>query len=101
MGQWMKKNVDDIENKIVMSRKIGIPFYAEARHEPLYYGEYSGLIEYAKFRKVDYLIIDQWTIPGTRPKFAFLLKEDEKHPGLQLVHKVIYKDRKIMLYEIE
>lgn len=101
MGQWMKENVDDIENKIVMSRKIGVPFYAEARHEPLYYGEYLGLIEYAKSRNVDYLIIDQWTIPGTRPEFAFLLEAGEEHPGLEVVHTVIYEDRRTILYRVE
>ncbi|MCK4419011.1 glycosyltransferase family 39 protein [Candidatus Aerophobetes bacterium] len=101
MGQWMKENINDIENKIVMSRKLGVPFYGRAKHEPLYYGEYLGLIEYAKSKKVDYLVIDQWTIPKTRPQFAFLLKEDKKHPGLQLVHKVRYKDRKTVLYQIE
>jgi len=85
----------------VTSRKMGIPFYAGARHEPLYYGEYPGLIEYAKSRKVDYLVIDQWTIPKTRPQLAFLLKEDQKHPGLQLVHLVRYKGRKTILYQIE
>lgn len=101
MGQWMKENINEIENKIVMSRKAGVPFYAGARHEPLYYGEYPGLIEYAKSRKVDYLAIDQWTIPKTRPQFAFLLKESKKHPGLQLVHTVRYKGRKTILYLIE
>lgn len=101
VGQWMKENIDDIENKIIMSRKIGVPFYAEARHEPLYYGEYLGLIEYAKSRKVDYLIIDQWTIPRTRPQFAFLLEEGEEHPGLEVVHTVGYKDRKTILYKIK
>ena len=101
MGQWMRENVDDIENRIVMSRKIGVPFYAEAKHEPLYYGEYPGLIEYAEARNVDYLIIDQWTIPGTRPQFAFLLEEGEEHPGLEVVHTVGYQDRKTILYRVE
>ncbi|TET73913.1 MAG: glycosyltransferase family 39 protein [Candidatus Aminicenantes bacterium] len=101
MGQWMKENINDIENKIVMSRKVGVPFYAEAGHEPLYYGEYPGLIEYAKSREVDYLLIDQWTIPKTRPQLTFLLEEDKKHPGLQLVHLIRYEGRKTILYEIE
>ncbi|MBA7671037.1 hypothetical protein ES703_79188 [subsurface metagenome] len=101
MGQWMKENINDIENKIVMSRKLGVPFYAGARYEPLYYGEYPGLITYARSRKVDYLVIDDWTIPKTRPQFAFLLKEDKKHPGLELVDTVRYKDRKTVLYKIE
>jgi len=101
VGQWMKENIDDVENKSVMSRKAGVPFYAEARHEPLYYGEYPGLIEYARSKKVDYLVIDEWTIPRTRPQFAFLLEESEKHPGLELVHTVKYEDRKTILYKVE
>ncbi len=101
MGQWMKENINDIENKVAMSRKLGVPFYAGARYEPLYYGEYPGLIEYVKSREVDYLVIDDWTIPKTRPQFAFLLKEDKNHPGLQLVHTVNYKGRKTILYKIE
>ena len=101
MGQWMKENINDIEKKIVMSRKLAVPFYAEARHQPVYYGEYPGLIEYAKSRKVDYLVIDDWIIPKTRPQFAFLLEENKNHPGLKLVHIVRHKDRKAILYKIK
>jgi len=100
MGQWMKENIDNIENKTVMSRKLGVPFYAGARHEPLYYGEYPELISYARSRNADYLVIDQWTIPRTRPQFAFLLEEGTKHPGLELVHLTRYKDRKTILYQL-
>jgi len=101
MGQWMKEKINDIENKLVMSRKLAVPFYAGARHQPLYYGEYPGLIEYAKYRKVDYLVIDDWIIPKIRPQFAFLLEENKDHPGLGLVHIVGYKGRKAILYKIE
>lgn len=101
MGQWMKENINDIENKIVMSRKIGVPFYAGTKHEPLYYGEYPELIIYAGSRGVDYLVIDQWTIPKTRPQFSFLLEDNTKHPDLQLVHTIKYESRKIVLYKIE
>lgn len=101
VGQWMRENIDDIENKVVTSRKIGIPFYAGAKHEPLYYGEYEELITYAKSREVDYLAIDEWTIPRTRPQFAFLLEDDTKHRDLELVHTVRYKGRKTVLYRIE
>lgn len=101
MGQWMKENINDVENKIVMSRKLAVPFYAGARHQPVYYGEYPELIEYAKSRKVDYLLIDDWIIPKARPQFTFLLREDREHPGLELVRIVRYKGRKAILYEIE
>ena len=101
MGQWMKENINDIENKMVMSRKFAVPFYAGGRSHPVYYGEYPGLIEYARSRKVDYLVIDDWIIPKTRPQFAFLLEENQTHPGLELVHLVRYKGRKAILYRIE
>jgi len=101
MGQWMKENINDIENKLVMSRKLAVPFYAGARHQAVYYGEYLGLIEYAKSRKVDYLVIDDWIIPKTRPQFAFLLEENKDHSGLKLVRIVRHKGRKAILYKIE
>ena len=101
MGQWMKENINDIENKIVMSRKLAVPFYAGARHQPVYYGEYPELIEYAKFRKVDYLLIDDWIIPKARPQFTFLLEEGKDYPGLRLVYTVKHKNRKAILYKIE
>jgi len=101
MGQWMKEKINDIENKLVMSRKLAVPFYAGARHQPVYYGEYLGLIEYAKSRKVDYLVIDDWIIPKTRPQFTFLLEENKDHSGLKLVHIVRNKGRKAILYKIE
>ena len=101
MGQWMKENINDVENKLIMSRKLAVPFYAGVRHQPVYYGEYPGLIKYAKSRKVDYLLIDDWIIPKTRPQFVFLLEENQKHPGLKPVHTVRYKGRKAILYKIE
>ncbi len=101
MGEWMKENLDDIENKTVMSRKLAVPFYAGAIYQPVYYGEYPGLIEYARSRKADYLVIDDWIIPKARPQLAFLLEEDKNYPGLRLVHIVKCNGRKAILYKVE
>lgn len=100
MGQWMRKNIPDIEHKSVMARKFGVPFYAGAKEEALFYGDYVGVLTYAKLKKIDYLIIDEWTIPNYRPRLAFLLDEKKKHPGLDYIHLITYKNRKIILYSI-
>jgi len=100
MGLWMKENIGNIENKLIMLRKAGVAFYAGSKWKGIYYGDYKGLIDYARSNQVDYLVIDAFTIPRLRPQFAFLLDENRKHPGLQLLHVVKYKDRKTLLYKV-
>jgi len=100
MGLWMKENMENITNKLIMLRKAGVAFYAGSRWKGIYYGDYSGLVKYARSNHVDYLIIDEFTIPRLRPQFAFLLDEKRKHPGLQVVHVIKYKGRKIILYQV-
>ncbi len=100
MGLWMKENIENITNKLIMLRKAGVAFYAGSRWKGIYYGDYQGLIEYARSDHVDYLIIDEFTIPRLRPQFTFLLDENSKHPGLKVVHLVKYKGRKILLYQV-
>ena len=100
MGQWMRENVKGIENKVVMSRKLGVPFYAGSKWNVLYYGDPSGLINYAKLRGVDYLIIDDYTIPGFRPRLAFLLDETREHPGWKVIYIARWQGRKTILYQL-
>ena len=100
MGQWMRENIKGIENKVVMSRKLGVPFYAGSKWNVLYYGDPSGLTNYAKLRGVDYLRIDDYTIPQLRPQLAFLLDPSKDHPGLEVVHVIQYRGRKIILYRL-
>jgi len=100
MGEWMKENIEDIENKTIMSRRAGVPFYATSEWNPLYYGDYQGMIKYAKSRGIDYLIIDEYTIPRLRPRYAFLLEENQENSGLEVIHTVIYKERKTILYRV-
>lgn len=101
LGQWMRQNIENIEDKVVMLRKLGISFYAGSKWDVLYYGDYPGLLEYAKSRGVDYLVIDEYTIPRRRPEFAFLLNHKDKHPGLEPVHIEEYRGRKIILYQVD
>jgi hypothetical protein len=100
MGLWMKENIENITNKLIMLRKGGVAFYAGSRWKGIHYGDYQELIEYARSDHVDYLIIDEFTIPRLRPQFTFLLDESGRHPGLQVVHVVKYEGRKIVLYQV-
>ncbi|GAG87102.1 unnamed protein product, partial [marine sediment metagenome] len=67
MGLWMKENIGNIENKLIMLRKAGVAFYAGSKWKGIYYGDYKGLIDYARSNQVDYLVIDAFTIPRLRP----------------------------------
>lgn len=100
MGQWMKENIEDVSDSLVMSRKAGVSFYAGSQWNPLYYGEYGELIKYARSKRIDYLVIDEYTIPRLRPRFTFLLDPGKGHPGLEVVHVIQYRGRKIILYRL-
>jgi 4-amino-4-deoxy-L-arabinose transferase-like glycosyltransferase len=100
IGQWMKENLENISDSLVMSRKAGVPFYAGSKWNPLYYGEYAELIKYARSKRIDYLVIDEYTIPRLRPRLIFLLDPSKDHPGLEVVHVVQYRGRKIILYRL-
>lgn len=101
IGLWMKNNIEDIEDKKVSSRESLITFYSQGRWLYIPFLEnYAQLINRLKEEKVDYLIIDERTIPQRRPHLAFLLNENRKHAGLTKVH-VIEKPKKIILYALE
>jgi len=101
MGQWIRENIKGIEDERIMARKAGVPFYAESGWHPLYYGDYPGLMDYLRSRGIGYLLIDEYTIPRLRPRFAFLLDEKKEHPGLEMMHAIDYKGRKTILYRVK
>jgi 4-amino-4-deoxy-L-arabinose transferase-like glycosyltransferase len=101
IGLWMKNNIRDIEDKKISSRESLITFYSQGQWLYMPFVEnYAQMINRLKEEKVDYLIIDERTIPQRRPHLAFLLNENQEHPGLIKVH-VIEKPKKIILYALD
>jgi 4-amino-4-deoxy-L-arabinose transferase-like glycosyltransferase len=97
-GLWLKENSQE---PIVISRKPFVAFYASGLHIPLPYASYEDTINYAKYKKVDYLVIDERYISKTRPQLTFLLNEENTPTDLELVYKNEEFKNKILLYKLK
>jgi hypothetical protein len=101
LGLWMRETIPDIEKTVVMSRKMGVPFYAGSRHALIHPGSYSEVIRFAREIDARYLVVDDWIIPSTRPALAFLLDDAPPPPELERVHTIEQAGRRIILYRFK
>jgi hypothetical protein len=101
LGLWMREAIPDIEKTVVMSRKIGVPFYAGARHVLIHPGSYPEVIRFARESGARYLVVDDWTTPAFRPNLAFLLEDRPPPPDLDRVHDLVLDGRRIVLYRFK
>lgn len=101
LGLWMKDNIPGIKGDRVMSHRMGVPFYAGAEYVMTYPGSYEEVLRYARRKDADYLIIDEWTVPVSRPKLAFLLDERESPSGLKRIKTITYQGRQTILYKFK
>ena len=99
MGLWMRDHLPGISGRLVMSRKMGVPFYADAGHALIHPGGYGEILGYARETGADYLVVDDWSTPWARPALAFLL-DDARPPPPELirVQSLRYRGRRIVLY---
>ncbi|RLJ04045.1 MAG: hypothetical protein DRP08_02525, partial [Candidatus Aenigmatarchaeota archaeon] len=98
VGIWIKKNLPP--RPIIMSRYSHVPFYADGVFVPMPYANYSAVIDYARYKNVDYIIINRDVISIRRPELAFLINETSAAPELKLIFE--YNDGKenILVYEL-
>jgi hypothetical protein len=101
LGEWMRGHLPGISDAVVLSRKLGVPFYTGSPHSLIYPGDYRELLEYADHSGAKYLVIDEWTIPRSRPELEFLLDEKPPPPELEKVYQVEYQGRKTVLYRFK
>ncbi|MFH1038892.1 MAG: glycosyltransferase family 39 protein [PVC group bacterium] len=101
LGEWMAENLPGVSDEVIVSRKMGVPFYMGSPHALPYPGSYDEMLEHARRSGGKYLVIDEWTIPWARPKLAFLLQEKEPPPELEKVHEIDYQGRKTILYKFK
>jgi len=96
-GIWLKTNVE--ESSVIMSRKPYAAFYSGNLIASIPDVSYETLVNYAKERKADYLIIDERYIPRTRPRLAFLLDGYLIPKELKMVYQAKHKNKKIIIYK--
>jgi 4-amino-4-deoxy-L-arabinose transferase-like glycosyltransferase len=101
MGIWLKANIDGIEHKVIMSRRPFVSFYSGGKWTILPYEKNSlDLINFLKKGPIEYLIIDERTVPLLRPNLIPLLDEKVLHDGLEVKH-VICHPKKIICYQVK
>ncbi len=98
LGLWMKDNLAEVEESTVMSQRLGVAFYAGARHVQTYPGSWPEILEYARETGADYLMVNDWTTPRLRPALASLLEGAAPPPQLAPVHTITYRGRRAVLY---
>jgi hypothetical protein len=59
----------------------------------------ENLIEYAKFNKIDYLVVDTLDFKTYRPKLDFLLKDDFENESLHKIQTFQVNNQKVILYK--
>jgi hypothetical protein len=101
LGQWMRNNLPDIRQSIVMSHRMGVPFYAGSYHVQTFPGSYQEILEYARKSGADYLMVNDWTTPRLRPALTFLLDGREPAETLQKIHTVTYCGRRAILFKFK
>ena len=84
VAAWIKRHSDS--TPLIMSTSPAVAFYAGARIINLPYEEYPVVIEYAKRKEVDYIMVEEQDL-ADRPLLKFLLDEHGRHPGLRLVYE--------------
>ncbi|MEP6901083.1 MAG: glycosyltransferase family 39 protein [Actinomycetota bacterium] len=96
-GLWLKHRIS--QPSLIMASNATSAFYAEAKHIYVPDEEFSVVLEYAKRKKVDYLVFSQRRLNNTPNAFPI---NEENLPG-EL--KLVYKDEqnpnyKILIYQL-
>lgn len=95
---WIKNHSDSAP--LIMSTGPWAAFYAGGKHIYLPDEEYSVLIDYARHKKVDYIIVDERWVPKLTPHLRFLLDEQSQLPELKLVYKDEITNYKVFIFRL-
>lgn len=99
VGLWLRDNAS--RDSVVMSRYPAIAFYADTRWEPTPNAEYAQVLDYARFNRVDYFVLDEGETHDLRPQLAFLLDEGTVPPELELIHVDHSARGKLIIFELQ
>ena len=96
---WIKEHAHS--RPLIMSTGPWAAFYSGGEHLYLPDEEYSVVIEYARRKNVNYIVIDERLIPQKRSRLQFLLDRESQHPELKLVYRYDkIPDNKILVFEL-
>ena len=95
---WIKEQADP--SHVIMATDPWPAFYTGGKHVYIPNEKYSVIINYARSKRIDYIVVQEDKI-DTTPSIGFLLDEQGQHPELML----IYQDermpkRKILVFKL-
>ena len=101
IGTWMRENIPNIENEIVLARKPDVSFYAGAKWHILpNIDDYEELFRLMKINNVKYIIADDYYFKQTRPQFIDLLSPEKAPDDLKLMKVISSKGGQVFLYSL-
>jgi hypothetical protein len=104
-GEWLRGRPET--PPLIMAAHPYTAFYAGGRSLYLPVEAYATVVAHAKRQQVDYLVIDEGVISrgiwgnNEYSNLRFLLDEQSRHPGLELVYKFdLIPDRKLLIFTL-
>ncbi|MFA5917225.1 MAG: hypothetical protein WC850_03215 [Candidatus Gracilibacteria bacterium] len=103
-GEYIKKLIplsSKLTNLKIMERFPVVTYYSGTKERWItpYTDNLENLIEYAKFNKIDYLVVDTLDFKTYRPKLDFLLKDDFENESLHKIQTFQVNNQKVILYK--
>lgn len=100
LNDLVSKN-KDVENIKILERFPIVTYYSGTKERWItpYTDNLDNLIEYARFNKIDYLVVDTLDFKTYRPKLDFLLDEDYQNKSLHKIITIQVNNEKVILYK--
>jgi hypothetical protein len=101
MGHWMSANLDLKKSDTVLSPSPHVAFYAGIKLKIMPWGTDEDVINYAKQKKIKYLIVDDHFLGNERSQLKYLQKLDDKKEDLSIIKRITNPNGKmIKLYRL-
>lgn len=99
-GLWIRENLD--KDSLISSRCPEVSYYANKNFVLLPNVQYSDLLKYAKFNKIDYLVLDKRWTSRLYPELSFLIDERNVPDELELILKWDKRpEYKVLVYKLK
>jgi hypothetical protein len=102
LGLWMKENIPNIKDQLVLSRKPEPTFYAGARFQeiPRDIQDEDDLIKFMKDSNTNYLIADSRAFAHDFPQFLNFLKDKKTSQRFKFITTAEFGNHRAVLYQL-
>lgn len=98
-GRWIAANTPPAAR--IMTRSFHVQGYADREVVALPSAEYDEMLAFARRMGVDLIVADQSSIRTRRPELIDDLLGDDAPPGLELVHRIDGRGRRVLIYRLD